>query len=40
LVRLIEDLVRGGDPAAGLASVWLAQALVLSRLDEGPEGTA
>lgn len=37
LGRLLDDFARSGDPSAGLAVVWLAQALVLARLDEGPE---
>jgi len=37
LERMTRDFMRSGDPAAGLALVWLAQALVLARLDEGPE---
>jgi len=37
LERMTRDFMRSGDPAAGLALVWLGQALVLARLDEGPE---
>jgi len=37
LERMTRDFTRSGDPAAGLALVWLAQALVLAGLDEGPE---
>jgi len=38
--RLLDAFDRSGDPAAGLALVWTAQALVLARLDEGPEPRA
>ncbi len=34
---LLDDFTRSGDPSAGLAVVWLVQALVLARLDERPE---
>jgi len=37
LRRVLDAFFRSGDPAAGLALVWIAQALVLARLDEGPE---
>ena len=33
--RLLGDFVRTGDPAAGLALVWIAETLVVARLDEG-----
>jgi hypothetical protein len=38
--RLLDAFRTSGDPAAGLALVWTAQALVLARLDEGPEPRA
>jgi hypothetical protein len=37
LDRLLDDFTRTGDPSAGLAVMWLVQALVLARMDEGPE---
>jgi len=37
LDRAAVEFARTGDPAAGLALVWLAQALVLARLED-PSG--